>query len=235
MTPNRLRALSLIVALALAASLCACKGGAPKKGAGKKAAGGQADDVLDGDVIEEPEEDEDPRLLREAEEAEEARKVKAEFQVYQARAKTTEAMEQLDRIYKGAAMYFSVPHLGPDGAYLPCQFPASAAATPSPKGCADPAADKDGDGRCDLDDAAWAALTWTALMFQPAEPHYFVYRFDSQGIGNEAIFTASAFGDLDRDGVLSTFQRSGKGTTGEKITSCVAQPVGDLTVKNEIE
>lgn len=229
MTPTRVRVLSLIFALAFAVSLCACKGGAPKKGAGKKAAGEQADDVIDDDELDEPEEYEDPKV------AEEAKKAKAEFKVYQARAKTTEAMEQLDKIYKGAAMYFSVPHLGPGGDYLPCQFPASTAATPSPRGCTDPAADKDRDGRCDLDPAAWTAPTWTALMFELSKPHYFVYSFDSQGTGKDATFTASAFGDLDRDGALSTFQRSGKGTTGERITSCVAQPDGDLTIKNELE
>ncbi len=78
-------------------------------------------------------------------------KSKAEFQAYQNKAKTTEAMDQLDKIYKGAAAYFSTPRFSQLGEEIPCQFPASVPATPSPKGCADAAVDKDGDGRCDPD------------------------------------------------------------------------------------
>jgi hypothetical protein len=49
--------------------------------------------------------------------------------------------------------------------------------------------------------------TWRALQFAVSDPHLCVYQYDSTGVGNAARFNASAFGDLDCDGVLSTLVR----------------------------
>ncbi len=54
---------------------------------------------------------------------------------------------------------------------------------------------------------------WNDLNFQQEQAHFFHYNFvaangDTTGYGN-CMFTAQAFGDLDNDGVLSTFERSG--------------------------
>lgn len=54
----------------------------------------------------------------------------------------------------------------------------------------------------------WDGPTWKALEFRPAPegaPHAYSYAFDSQG----TAFVARARGDLDGDGVLSTFEMRG--------------------------
>lgn len=126
------------------------------------------------------------------------------FLKYQRRAKTTEAVDQLDRIYKGAAMYYGTPHVNHLGRKLPCQFPASAKPTPWFTCCR---AGGNDDGRCGGSPDAWATATWSALDFEIRQPHYFVYAFDSSGTNGAAAFTATANADLDCDGIQSTFQR----------------------------
>ncbi len=56
---------------------------------------------------------------------------------------------------------------------------------------------------------AWDTPTWQALAFAIDDPHWYSYQYDSSGVGSNAMFTARAVGDLDGDGVLSTFERSG--------------------------
>lgn len=56
----------------------------------------------------------------------------------------------------------------------------------------------------------WESPTWQALAFAPEGPHYYAYQYDSAGVRIGSTFTASAFGDLDGDGVFSTFVRVGR-------------------------
>ncbi len=53
---------------------------------------------------------------------------------------------------------------------------------------------------------------WNGLNFQMEQAHYFHYNFvavnSNTGFGN-CQFTAQAFGDLDADTVMSTYERSG--------------------------
>jgi hypothetical protein len=54
----------------------------------------------------------------------------------------------------------------------------------------------------------WDGPTWSALAFRPSPegvPHAYSFAFDSNG----ASFVARARGDLDGDGVLSTFEVTG--------------------------
>lgn len=78
-------------------------------------------------------------------------------------------------------------------------FPPSAPWTPSepPRGVA--TVDPPG---------AWDASTWQALGFRPVPdetPHRFAFRFES----TKSRFVATAQGDLDGDGVRSTFEITG--------------------------
>jgi hypothetical protein len=60
----------------------------------------------------------------------------------------------------------------------------------------------------------WDAPTWKALDFRAAPegvPHAYAFAFDGAG----ASFVARARGDLDGDGVLSTFETTGRGAVGE--------------------
>jgi prepilin-type N-terminal cleavage/methylation domain-containing protein len=116
------------------------------------------------------------------------------FIKYMRRAKTTEAIDELDKIYKGAALYYTTPHVTKAGLKLECQFPANQAVTPVEANCCSTsgsAADANGDDRCDSDPDVWSEDTWSALNFQINDEHYFVYSFDASG-------TLSA-ADLHRD------------------------------------
>ncbi len=68
-------------------------------------------------------------------------------------------------------------------------------------------------GRCEADaPGAWDAPTWTALDFRPAPPgtpHCFAFGFDSTLSPARAAFRAYAHGDLDGDGIVSTFEVTG--------------------------
>lgn len=74
-----------------------------------------------------------------------------------------------------------------------------------------PGADSDGDGRCDPNPLFWNQATWVALHFELNTPHLFQYEYASQGKKRAARFQAMAYGDLDCDGDLSTFQLVGSG------------------------
>jgi len=147
------------------------------------------------------------------------------FIKYMRRAKTTEAIDQLDKMYKGAAVYYTAPIVARDtGARIPCQFPATVKPTPAPEGRVHPCCgpkDADNDDRCDADPNAWTADTWSALNFQVNDPHYFFYEFESNGkTGSAAAFTAKAYADLDCDGTFSTFERYGYGDETSSNVEC---------------
>ena len=83
-------------------------------------------------------------------------------------------------------------------------FPASAPMTPAvpPR------------GRCEPDPpGSWDLAPWQALDFRPVpegSPHCFSFSFDSANAPSRATFQAQAHGDLDGDGITSTFQISGQ-------------------------
>jgi hypothetical protein len=125
------------------------------------------------------------------------------------------AHEMVDRIYKGAAVYFVVPHTGPDGAALPCRFPPDVGPTPPGSPC-----DHPGDQFPD-DPDVWDQPSWAALSFMMEGAHRYRYEFTSNGrTGGEARFVVSAYGDLDCDGVWSTFRRLGFGVDDDGGGSC---------------
>ena len=55
----------------------------------------------------------------------------------------------------------------------------------------------------------WSEDTWQALDFAIRDPFHYKYIYLSEGEGTDAQFTIRAIGDLDRDGVFSTFERIG--------------------------
>jgi hypothetical protein len=61
----------------------------------------------------------------------------------------------------------------------------------------------------------WEHPTWKALAFRPSPegvPHAYAFSFD----GQPAAFVAQARGDLDGDGILSTFEIRGSARAGQK-------------------
>ena len=65
----------------------------------------------------------------------------------------------------------------------------------------------------------WDHNTWRVLGFEWTVPHSYSFRFVSDRKPGYSSFTAFAHGDLDGDGVLSTFSISGESKDGaEPIT-----------------
>ena len=88
-------------------------------------------------------------------------------------------------------------------------FPASVGETPA----APPR------GRCEADaPELWEQPTWVALHFRPASegaPHCFAFGFDSTLSATRSVFRADAHGDLDGDGLPSTFEITGHAVEGD--------------------
>jgi hypothetical protein len=149
------------------------------------------------------------------------------FIKYVRRAKTAEAIDRLDRLNQGAAAYLATPRVGADGTPLPCQFPASVTCTPPGSPCDHP------DGKYPGDAKAWEHPTWRALGFQMTDPHYYRYCVSSEGSGTDATFKVTARGDLDCDGVFSTFRRTSFLRTG--AGDCALNPTSAFFVDQETE
>ena len=143
------------------------------------------------------------------------------FQSYTQRSLTTEATMNVRRLFDSSVSYYDTDHVTADGTILLPQFPASVPRTPASVPCGTTVWP---------DQSHWTAQTWEALNFAVSDPHRYSYQYESQGIGVGATFTAYAFGDLDCDGVLSTFLRTGEVTAGNEIRGGAG-----LYVENELE
>lgn len=157
---------------------------------------------------------------------------------YGRKAKTAEAIDMLDKIYKGAADYYSTPRVEQNTASkLDCQFPDDVPSSPAQTCCANYGGpDADGDDRCDAAPYAWSDRTWSALKFQITDQHYCVYSFATNGrTGSDAQFTANAHCDLDCDGIMSTFQRYGRGDRSNTYGECSIISAAALFSSNETE
>ena len=90
---------------------------------------------------------------------------------------------------------------------LPRQFPPSVRLTPgNPTQYMCPNGDST---KYTPNPRTWSHRTWRVLGMAQNEPTYYAYEFVSQGRGPMAHFTARAIGDLNCNGVLSTFERVG--------------------------
>ncbi|HKY37385.1 MAG TPA: hypothetical protein VJN18_15690 [Polyangiaceae bacterium] len=128
-------------------------------------------------------------------------------------SKMSEALVGLERISARAVSLA-------DGAPQTSAYPASAPLTPESVPRATLVSDPPG---------TWNHPTWRLLGFGLEVPHAYSFRFDAENGPEVSRFTATAHGDLDGDGVLSTFQISG--------TVRPAQPPerGVLEVSREVE
>lgn len=88
-------------------------------------------------------------------------------------------------------------------------FPPSAPLTPGEAPRAVQAVDAPG---------AWDQASWKELGFRPVAegvPHAFAFAFDSTAAPGRSTFVARAHGDLDGDGITSTFEMRGHSAEGE--------------------
>lgn len=156
------------------------------------------------------------------------------FIKYTKKAKSSEATNNLTMLRVGATEYFCTPHVDQEGNMIPNQFPPDAGPTPETGCCAGfGGPDADGNDSCDADPERFAGQTWTALRFMPTDEHRYAYQFTSNGkSGSEAEFMISAYGDLDCDGVRSTFQLTGKGIA--ENGECDVE-IGPMYMESELE
>jgi hypothetical protein len=117
-------------------------------------------------------------------------------------SRLVEPIDGLGRLGASAVAYANVHPVS-------SAFPPSAPMTPSipPRGHCEPSAPD-----------AWRASTWRALDFHPIPvdaPHCFAFTFDSSLSPTRSTFRADAHGDLNGNGIFSTFEVSGHAVDGD--------------------
>lgn len=126
------------------------------------------------------------------------------FMKYIRRSKTTEATMNIRKLFDSSVSYYEEEHATQAGLIVAKQFPLTNAATPGLGSCAGQPG-----GKCVPTPALWATETWQALNFSVDDPFYYSYSYTSTGTDSTSQFTATANGDLNGDGVYSTFERLG--------------------------
>ena len=101
-------------------------------------------------------------------------------------------------------------------------FPASVALTPAQVPRGERVSDPPG---------TWDHPTWRALEFSFTVPHSFSFAFESKNGDMLATFRATAHGDLDADGILSTFEIRGETRPGAQPS---ATPLEFIEKWNEL-
>lgn len=128
-------------------------------------------------------------------------------------SRMSEALDGLQQI-SGRAWALS------DAAPITSAFPASSPLTPAQVPRA----------TLELDPPrTWDHPTWRLLGFGFETPHAYAFQFDSEGGPQGSRFTATAHGDLDGDGVVSTFR------TGGAVREGAAATREPLEVNREVE
>ncbi len=126
---------------------------------------------------------------------------------YTYRARTGEADVTLKDLYVRARTYYAKQYT-PPGAMAPVahQFPDSSPGPAPAATCCLGA----GLHKCAPDAANWTAPTWEAIDFTMEKAHYYRYELVSDNGASPKSFTVYAYGDLDCNGVESTFFTSGE-------------------------
>jgi type II secretory pathway pseudopilin PulG len=131
-------------------------------------------------------------------------------------SKTAEALDGLDQMTRAALA-------GAESRAQRESFPPSVERTPDevPRGVrvVDPP-------------GTWDHLTWRALRFSFQNEHAYSFQFDSSvdPATETARFSCRAFGDLDGDGTLSTFE-----ARGERAPGAAATAMAGLLIRREVE
>jgi hypothetical protein len=131
-------------------------------------------------------------------------------------SKLTEPIEGLDRMVSSAVAY-SARH--PQEISFPPSAPLTPAEVPRGVRVVDPP-------------EVWQHLTWLSLHFGFTEPHAFSFKFDSEldPVTQVMRFTATAHGDLDGDGMVSTFE-----VRGERAPGQPARVLPGMFIDREVE
>jgi len=131
-------------------------------------------------------------------------------------SKLSEPIEGLDRMVQSAVAY-AARH--PQEISFPPPAPLTPAEVPRGVRVVDPP-------------EIWQHLTWRSLDFRFETPHAFSFKFDSELDPATQVmrFTATAHGDLDGDGMLSTFE-----VRGERAPGRPARVLPGMFIDREVE
>ncbi len=148
------------------------------------------------------------------------------FVKYMKKSRTAETAELLRKMMEGARSYYMEVHrVGGTlaGTTETLQFPVTVGRTPAASCCAF-------GGKCPgSDQILWNDPTWEALLFEVKDPHYYRYSSNSTNGAPTSTFLAIAEGDLDCDGVLSTYTLYGEGNENGVETAA------DIIKQNPLE
>jgi hypothetical protein len=146
------------------------------------------------------------------------------FGRYVRKARTAEAAGTLSKLWAGSVTYFNTDHANVAGNPTARQFPPSVDNVPGAAcGC-------QAGGRCPGGGVEWRHATWIGLSFALPDPFVYKPRYVSTGSGATSTFSAETSGDVDCNGVTSSFRRAG-GVDGSGDVTGARAPV----VTNELE
>jgi prepilin-type N-terminal cleavage/methylation domain-containing protein len=127
------------------------------------------------------------------------------FSKYIRKARTAEAISHLSKEWAGSLTYYEADHMIANGTLLTKEFPGPVAAWES-----DPECGCIQGGACAGGSSVWNSdPVWLALTFSFPDPHHYMPGYTGSGTGTSAQFTAYSKGDLNCNGKLAEFFRSG--------------------------
>jgi hypothetical protein len=131
-------------------------------------------------------------------------------------SKLSEPLDNLDRLVTNAVVYAAAK---PQEISFPPAAPLTPAEVPRGVRVVDPP-------------EIWEHLTWRSLDFRIEEPHAFSFQFQSEldPVTRVMRFRATAHGDLDGDGTLSTFE-----VRGERVPGQPARVLPGMFVDRQVE
>ena len=151
------------------------------------------------------------------------------------RRHAVDAIETLGKLSRTASVYYVKPRGDDQGNRMLCQFPRGEIRTTLATSCCDASVADDGGNMCDPAKIVWNRTLWKSLHFKQRAPQPFIYEYKASGVLGDARFEVSAYGDLDCDGVFSTFRFVGKGDAGSRHDDCILRTTPVFSVINEGE
>lgn len=128
------------------------------------------------------------------------------FALYVRHAKTAEAVGNVAALGQAAAAYYNDSDAHQPAGTRPEQAKAMRHFPPSSRQTVPADFDSVKGKKYESSIGDWSASPWTELQFKVNQPQYYAYGFEAEGSGPDAHATATATGDLDGNGVRSTYR-----------------------------
>jgi prepilin-type N-terminal cleavage/methylation domain-containing protein len=136
------------------------------------------------------------------------------FTKYIRKSRTAEAVSHLSKEWAGSLTYYEADHMIGGGTVLTKEFPGPSATWESTEECGCLQG-----GACPGGSPIWNTdPVWLALAFSFPDPHHYMPGYSASGLGASAKFTAYSKGDLNCNGRLAEFYRSGEITAQGNVS-----------------